>query len=101
MRRDASQHDPGYALAVDIESMGLFSWIFSGLIIGALARLLLPGRDPIGCLATIGLGVLGAVVGGYVWQEVFDRNDDISWIGAIIAAMILLFIFRSFTYRRR
>ncbi len=81
--------------------MGLFSWIFSGLIIGALARLLLPGRDPIGCLATIGLGVLGAVVGGYVWQEVFDRNDDISWIGAIIAAMILLFIFRSFTYRRR
>jgi uncharacterized membrane protein YeaQ/YmgE (transglycosylase-associated protein family) len=86
---------------VDIESMGLFSWIFSGLIIGALARLLLPGRDPIGCLATIGLGVLGAVVGGYVWQEVFDRNDDISWIGAIIAAMILLFIFRSFTYRRR
>ncbi|MDQ3771526.1 MAG: GlsB/YeaQ/YmgE family stress response membrane protein [Actinomycetota bacterium] len=86
---------------MDIESMGLFSWIFSGLIIGALARLLLPGRDPIGCLATIGLGVLGAVVGGYVWQEVFDRNDDISWIGAIIAAMILLFIFRSFTYRRR
>jgi len=86
---------------VDIESMGLFSWIFSGLIIGSLARLLLPGRDPIGCLATIGLGVLGAVVGGYVWQEVFDRNDDISWIGAIIAAMILLFIFRSFTYRRR
>jgi uncharacterized membrane protein YeaQ/YmgE (transglycosylase-associated protein family) len=86
---------------VDIESMGLFSWIFSGLIVGALARLLLPGRDPIGCLATIGLGVLGAVVGGYVWQEVFDRNDDISWIGAIIAAMILLFIFRSFTYRRR
>lgn len=81
--------------------MGLFSWIFSGLIIGSLARLLLPGRDPIGCLATIGLGVLGAVVGGYVWQEVFDRNDDISWIGAIIAAMILLFIFRSFTYRRR
>ncbi|MBA3290379.1 MAG: GlsB/YeaQ/YmgE family stress response membrane protein [Actinobacteria bacterium] len=81
--------------------MGLFSWIFSGLIIGALARLLLPGRDPIGCLATIGLGVLGAVVGGYVWQEVFDRNDDISWIGAIIAAMILLFIFRSFTYHRR
>lgn len=81
--------------------MGLFSWIFSGLIVGALARLLLPGRDPIGCLATIGLGVLGAVVGGYVWQEVFDRNDDISWIGAIIAAMILLFIFRSFTYRRR
>ena len=81
--------------------MGLFSWIFSGLIIGALARLLLPGRDPIGCLATIGLGVLRAVVGGYVWQEVFDRNDDISWIGAIIAAMILLFIFRSFTYRRR
>ncbi|MGI8941285.1 MAG: GlsB/YeaQ/YmgE family stress response membrane protein [Actinomycetota bacterium] len=86
---------------MDIESMGLFSWIFSGLIVGALARLLLPGRDPIGCLATIGLGVLGAVVGGYVWQEVFDRNDDISWIGAIIAAMILLFIFRSFTYRRR
>jgi uncharacterized membrane protein YeaQ/YmgE (transglycosylase-associated protein family) len=86
---------------MDMESMGIFSWILAGLIIGAIARLLLPGRDPIGCLPTIGLGVLGAVVGGYVWQEVFDRNDEISWIGAIIAAMVLLFILRSFTYRRR
>jgi uncharacterized membrane protein YeaQ/YmgE (transglycosylase-associated protein family) len=86
---------------MDFESMGFFSWILAGLIIGAVARLLLPGRDPIGCLATIGLGILGAIIGGFVWTELFDRRDDISWIGAIIAAMILLLIFRSFTYRRR
>jgi len=81
--------------------MGIISWIIAGVVIGGVARLLLPGRDPIGCLATIALGILGAVVGGFVWQEVFDRRDNISWIGAIIAAMILLFVFRSFTYRRR
>jgi uncharacterized membrane protein YeaQ/YmgE (transglycosylase-associated protein family) len=86
---------------MDFESMGFFSWILAGLIIGAVARLLLPGRDPIGCLATIGLGILGAIIGGYVWTELFDKRDNISWIGAIIAAMILLLIFRSFTYRRR
>jgi uncharacterized membrane protein YeaQ/YmgE (transglycosylase-associated protein family) len=86
---------------MDVDSMGLFSWILAGIIIGGIARLLLPGRDPIGCLATIGLGILGAVVGGYVWGEIFGRRDNISWIGAIIAAMVLLFIFRSFTYRRR
>ncbi|HZJ48152.1 MAG TPA: GlsB/YeaQ/YmgE family stress response membrane protein [Acidimicrobiia bacterium] len=86
---------------MDVDSMGLFSWIIAGIIIGGIARLLLPGRDPIGCLATIGLGILGAVVGGFVWREVFDRRDDISWIGATIAAMVLLFVFRSLTYRRR
>jgi uncharacterized membrane protein YeaQ/YmgE (transglycosylase-associated protein family) len=86
---------------MEFDSMGFFSWILAGVIIGAIARLLLPGRDPIGCLATIGLGILGAVVGGFVWREVFDQQDDISWIGAIIAAMVLLFIFRSFTYGRR
>jgi uncharacterized membrane protein YeaQ/YmgE (transglycosylase-associated protein family) len=86
---------------MDVDSMGLFSWILAGILIGGIARLLLPGRDPIGCLATIGLGILGALVGGYVWREVFDQRDNISWIGAIIAAMVLLLIFRSFTYRRR
>jgi uncharacterized membrane protein YeaQ/YmgE (transglycosylase-associated protein family) len=86
---------------MNFDSMGFFSWILSGLVIGAVARFLLPGRDPIGCLATIALGILGAILGGYVWTEVFDRRDNISWIGAIISAMILLLIFRSFTYRRR
>jgi uncharacterized membrane protein YeaQ/YmgE (transglycosylase-associated protein family) len=86
---------------MNFDSMGFFSWILAGLVIGAVARFLLPGRDPIGCLATIGLGILGAIVGGYVWTELFDKRDNISWIGAIIAAMILLLVFRSFTYRRR
>lgn len=85
---------------MDTDSMNILSWIIAGIIIGGIARLLLPGRDPIGCLATIGLGILGALVGGFVWREVFDRRGEISWIGAIIAAMVLLLIFRSFTYRR-
>lgn len=86
---------------MNFDSMGFFSWILAGLVIGAVARFLLPGRDPIGCLATIGLGILGAIIGGYVWTELFDKRDNISWIGAIISAMILLLIFRSLTYRRR
>jgi uncharacterized membrane protein YeaQ/YmgE (transglycosylase-associated protein family) len=46
--------------------MGLLSWIIFGLIAGALAKWIMPGRDPGGCIVTILLGIAGAVVGGFV-----------------------------------
>lgn len=46
--------------------MGILSWIVFGLIAGALAKLLLPGKDPGGMLVTILIGIAGAVVGGYL-----------------------------------
>ncbi|MDQ3533354.1 MAG: GlsB/YeaQ/YmgE family stress response membrane protein [Actinomycetota bacterium] len=78
--------------------MGLLEYIVVGLIVGALARLLMPGRDPIGVLATIAIGVLGAVAGGYIWRADFGDGGGVEWIGSILVAMGLLFVFRQMTY---
>lgn len=78
--------------------MGIFGYIIVGLIVGALARLLMPGRDPIGVIATIAIGVIGAVVGGYVWGAVFGDGGGVEWIGSILVAMALLFVYRQMTY---
>ncbi|MEA2510187.1 MAG: hypothetical protein QOG21_2269 [Actinomycetota bacterium] len=75
-------------------------FILAGIIIGFLARLLLPGRDPIGIVGTIILGIVGALVGGYLWEALFGPNAGVSWIGSVIAAMVLLFIYRKMTYGR-
>jgi uncharacterized membrane protein YeaQ/YmgE (transglycosylase-associated protein family) len=78
--------------------VGLLEYVVVGLIVGALARLLMPGRDPIGVLATIAIGVLGAVAGGYIWRAVFGDGGGVEWIGSILVAMGLLFVFRQMTY---
>ena len=56
--------------------MGILSWIFWGLFVGAIARLLLPGRQAIGFLWTIGLGIAGSIVGGFLATEVLDIADS-------------------------
>lgn len=78
--------------------MGIFGYIIVGLIVGALARLIMPGRDPIGVIATIAIGVIGAIVGGYVWRAVFGDSGGVEWIGSILVAMALLFVYRQMTY---
>ena len=84
-----------------MESAGLVEWVVVGFLVGALARFLMPGRDPIGCLPTIALGIIGAIAGGKLWEELFGRQRGVAWIGSIIVAMILLAIFRNVTYRRK
>lgn len=78
----------------------LLVFIIVGLIVGVLARALLPGRDPIGILATIALGMVGAVVGGYLWAALFGSDGSVAWIGSILFAMLLLWGIRKMTYRR-
>lgn len=80
--------------------MEIIVFILVGLIVGALARFLLPGRDPIGILGTIVLGVVGAIVGGYIWTALFGENAGVAWIGSVLAAMLLLALYRNLTYRR-
>lgn len=77
-----------------------------GLIAGALARLLVPGRDPMGIGATILLGVAGSFVGGFLADALF-RNDaedlglhPVGILGSIIGAVICLLIYRAVTRRR-
>jgi uncharacterized membrane protein YeaQ/YmgE (transglycosylase-associated protein family) len=55
--------------------MGIVSWVFWGLFVGAIARLLLPGRQAIGIIWTILLGVAGSVLGGFLATEVIDIAD--------------------------
>lgn len=80
--------------------MGLVTLIVVGLVIGVIARLLMPGRDPIGIVGTILVGIVGAVVGGYAWAALFGDTEGMEWIGGIIAAMVLLYAYRKMTLGR-
>ena len=75
-------------------------FILIGLVIGVLARLLMPGRDPIGIIGTILVGIVGAIVGGYLWRAIFGQTEGLEWIGSIIVAMALLWVYRKMTYGR-
>jgi uncharacterized membrane protein YeaQ/YmgE (transglycosylase-associated protein family) len=75
-----------------------------GLIVGALARFLVPGRDPMGCIGTALLGVVGSYVGGAIGSFIFNGEIDLrqanSFIGALVGAVILLLVLRMVTGRR-
>jgi uncharacterized membrane protein YeaQ/YmgE (transglycosylase-associated protein family) len=79
--------------------MGLFSWILFGLLAGAVARLLVPRSGGIGCLGTIALGVLGAVVGGLVGEVLLDDEVRFGWdlepfLLSVLGAVALLLVLR-------
>jgi uncharacterized membrane protein YeaQ/YmgE (transglycosylase-associated protein family) len=76
-------------------------FILVGAVVGVLARLVMPGPDPIGILGTIVVGIVGAIVGGYLWRAVFGQTEGVEWIGAILVAMALLWIYRRMTVGRR
>jgi len=76
-------------------------FIIVGLVVGVLARLLMPGPDPIGILGTIVVGIVGAIIGGYLWAALFGDTKGIEWIGSILVAMALLYLYRKMTLGRR
>lgn len=88
-----------------MNAMGLLSWIIFGLIAGAIAKALTPGRDPGGCIITIIVGVIGAVLGGYIatWLGFggISGFDFHSFIIAILGSILLLFLWRMISGRRR
>jgi uncharacterized membrane protein YeaQ/YmgE (transglycosylase-associated protein family) len=84
--------------------MGIISWIFWGLFVGLIARLLLPGKQKIGFIWTILLGVAGSIVGGFLATEVIDIADSDefdfgSFLIAVGASILLLAIARPFLER--
>ena len=82
--------------------MGIIGTIIIGLIVGALAKLLMPGRDPGGFIVTILLGIAGAFVATYLGQAIgfYRAGEAAGFIGAIVGAMILLFLYRLIAGRR-
>jgi uncharacterized membrane protein YeaQ/YmgE (transglycosylase-associated protein family) len=84
--------------------MGILSWILLGLVAGAIAKLLMPGRDPGGCILTIVIGVAGALLGGFLATLLkFGGIEELEWrslLIAVLGSIILLAIFRALRGRR-
>jgi uncharacterized membrane protein YeaQ/YmgE (transglycosylase-associated protein family) len=76
--------------------------IILGLIAGAIAKLIMPGRDPGGIIVTILLGIAGSVVGGFLWNMLTGGSNDgtAGLIGSVIGALILLALYRMIAGRR-
>jgi uncharacterized membrane protein YeaQ/YmgE (transglycosylase-associated protein family) len=87
--------------------MGILGWIVLGLLAGAIAKAILPGDDPGGIIVTMIIGIVGALLGGFLGQALFnvdtlDEFFDIStWLTAIIGAIILLLLYRLVAGRGR
>lgn len=86
-----------------LESHGIIAWIVIGGIAGAIAKFLMPGRDPGGCIITILLGVAGAVVAGYIGQQIgwYKDSQGAGFVAAIVGALVLLLAYRMIAGRRR
>jgi uncharacterized membrane protein YeaQ/YmgE (transglycosylase-associated protein family) len=82
--------------------MGILSWILFGLVVGIIAKLLMPGRDPGGFIITILLGIAGALLGGFIGRAMgfYGPDQSAGWLMSIVGAIVLLVIYR-FAVRRR
>ena len=84
--------------------MGIIGWIVLGLIAGAIAKAIMPGDDPGGIIVTMLIGIVGAILGGFIASALnlgeLDEFFDIgTWVIAILGALLLLGIYRLFAGR--
>lgn len=82
--------------------MHILGWILFGLIVGALAKLVMPGRDPGGIIVTMLLGIAGAVIGGFVGRALgfYGPNESAGFLMSFVGAIVLLAIYRVIVGRR-
>jgi uncharacterized membrane protein YeaQ/YmgE (transglycosylase-associated protein family) len=90
----------GDAIKLNTDIGSILGYILVGLIVGVLARFLLPGRDPIGFLGTLVIGVLGAVLGGWLAGAFFAETEGVDWLASIGVAIVLLLLVRAGSRRR-
>jgi uncharacterized membrane protein YeaQ/YmgE (transglycosylase-associated protein family) len=81
-------------------AIDIIGWIVIGLIVGALARFLVPGRDPMGCLATALLGIVGSFLGGFVSRMIWPPDPAAGYVRpgffvSLVGAILVLLIFRA------
>jgi uncharacterized membrane protein YeaQ/YmgE (transglycosylase-associated protein family) len=83
--------------------MGLVATLVIGLIVGAIAKLIVPGRDPGGWIVTILLGIAGALVGTWVGRMLgmYQSGESAGWIASIVGAVLLLLLYRAIVGRKR
>lgn len=79
--------------------MSIIGWILFGLIVGVVAKLLMPGRDPGGMIVTILLGIVAALLGGFIGRILgwYGESDPVGFIMAVIGAILVLFTYRKIT----
>jgi len=79
-----------------------FGWIIVGLVVGAIAKLIMPGRDPGGMIVTIVLGIAGSLLGGVIGRALgfYGPDQPAGWIASIFGAIIILAIYRATLGRR-
>ena len=82
--------------------MAILGWILFGLIVGAVAKLLMPGRDPGGIIVTMLLGIAGALLGGFVGQALgfYGPGEAAGFIMSLVGAVVLLLLYRMISNRR-
>lgn len=83
----------------------IISWIFFGLFAGLVARLVVPGRQAIGCLPTVAVGIVGALIGGLIGEVLFDSESRFEWdlgpfLLAVAGAVVLLLALEALGGRR-
>lgn len=85
-----------------IENYGIIGWIVIGLLAGGIAKLLMPGKDPGGCIVTILLGISGALVAGFLGNALgwYSQGQAGGFIAAVLGAILILFIYRMLVRRR-
>jgi uncharacterized membrane protein YeaQ/YmgE (transglycosylase-associated protein family) len=83
-----------------VQGMGIIGWIILGLLAGAIAKILLPGRDPGGFIGTTLIGIVGAFLGGWISARWLDHPitknfyDGATWVAAIGGSLVLLILYR-------
>jgi uncharacterized membrane protein YeaQ/YmgE (transglycosylase-associated protein family) len=82
--------------------MGILGWILFGLVVGIVAKLVMPGKDPGGFIVTILIGIVGALVGGFLGRllNLYQPGRPAGFIGATLGAILLLWIYRVATRRK-
>jgi uncharacterized membrane protein YeaQ/YmgE (transglycosylase-associated protein family) len=80
---------------------GILGWIVFGLVVGIIAKLLMPGRDPGGIVVTMALGIVGAVLGGYIGRAMglYGPNEAAGFLMSLLGAVALLVVYRLFARR--
>lgn len=76
--------------------MSIIGWIVFGLIVGLVAKLVMPGRDPGGLIVTVILGMVGALLGGFLGRMLgwYREGDPVGFIMAVVGAIVLLVLYR-------
>lgn len=79
----------------EIDIGSIIGYVIVGAIVGVIARLVVPGREGLGILATILLGVAGAVVGGWLAGAVFEDTEGVDWIASVLVAVGFVLLART------